>query len=197
MTTTTIPRFTSVAIQKIADWSGMIGSSIEKEGKITDEYVVPWIKAVGTSIKYSGSVVERIFDLARRPTDKNLTKSDILVITYNFISDTIYALEAITDQILDTVFDILKKQAENDQNKLKELRKNYNIIKTSEYCINYAVGILGLVSVYASAGISRISSLSVGPSEVSCNTRKVTKYSQTNVISLSAAAGTTTNVEQQ
>lgn len=197
MTTTTIPRFTSVAIQKIADWSGMIGSSIEKEGKITDEYVVPWIKAVGTSIKYSGSVVERIFDLARRPTDKNLTKSDILVITYNFISDTIYALEAITDQILDTVFDKLKKQAENDQNKLKELRKNYNIIKTSEYCINYAVGILGLVSVYASAGISRISSLSVGPSEVSCNTRKVTKYSQTNVISLSAAAGTTTNVEQQ
>ena len=120
MTTTTIPRFTSVAIQKIADWSGMIGSSIEKEGKITDEYVVPWIKAVGTSIKYSGSVVERIFDLARRPTDKNLTKSDILVITYNFISDTIYALEAITDQILDTVFDKLKKQAENDQNKLKE-----------------------------------------------------------------------------
>ena len=76
MTTTTIPRFTSVAIQKIADWSGMIGSSIEKEGKITDEYVVPWIKAVGTSIKYSGSVVERIFDLARRPTDKNLTKSE-------------------------------------------------------------------------------------------------------------------------
>ena len=67
--------------------------------------------------------------------------------------------------------------------------ENYNIIKTTEYCINYVAGIAEIVAVYTGAGVSSLSSFSVGPNQVSCNTRKIMESSESNVTVLSVGAG--------
>jgi hypothetical protein len=215
MTTTTIPRIISVVANLCGDLADMIGTAVEehiknkentddtddKDSNITEEYIVPSFRTFGLVSKYAGSAIERSLK------NKGNTTKEKIAFWINVITDIIYTMEAISDQIIDTVFNQRKKKAvednknpEEQKEKLSEIRQEYNIIKTTEYCLNLVVGLAGIVSVYVSAGKYRVSNLTVGPSEVSCDTAKVTEYSNTSVKTLSGGAGTTTttdtNVEQ-
>lgn len=108
------------------------------------------------------------------------------VFIINLVTDILYVIEAVTDLILVISFEEKRKEEGAD---LKKIRINYNIIKTTEYCINYVAGIAEIVAVYTGAGVSSLSSFSVGPNQVSCNTRKIMESSESNVTVLSVGAG--------
>ena len=210
MTTTTIPRFVNSGLNLIADLTEMIGTTIEedRDSKITDEYIVPYLRAFGAVSKYGGAACQRILEYKN---NKPRTTRDKIAFGVNLITDIIYTIEAILDQIIDTIFNEVKKGVEKkikeletkqdeltelEQKELKELkeklpnlREDYNIVKTTEYCLNLIVGLAGVFSVYISAGKYRVSNLTVGPNQVSCNTRKIMESSERNLTVLSAGAG--------
>lgn len=188
-TTTTIPRFTTVALQKLAGWTEFIKSCAEgkkEDTDIADECIIPLAYAFGASARFLGSYVQRIHDFVRT---ESYSAKDGFVFVINALTDILYFTEVIIDQCLDIMYDELKKEAGEDSKRLEDIRYYYNIIKSTEYCLNLAFGYAGLIAIYVSAGVSSLSSFSVGPNQVSCNTRKIKESSEHNLTVLSAGAG--------
>lgn len=132
------------------------------------------------------AAVQRLYDSRRKEKAVNGRVRERTVFIINLVTDILYVIEAVTDLILVISFEEKRKEEGAD---LKKIRINYNIIKTTEYCINYVAGIAEIVAVYTGAGVSSLSSFSVGPNQVSCNTRKIMESSESNVTVLSVGAG--------